>query len=164
VNHFSAWHYLPPPPPPQTHCKYTQMSIVQCTCTVICNCAGHAFLLFLACMQPCSKRHSCPWECSPSRREYWMTYRGPRLSRSGMIWIPPPPPLHQSVSSIGDIQQRLRKRDNLLTREGGERAEGVGGGAIAWSCINNLILSALDSILKLNKQSGGVSVYIYGLF
>ncbi len=165
VTAFTAHRPPFPPPPPPTHCKYTQMSIVQCTCTVICNCAEHAFLLFLACMQPASAIPVYGNALSLAESVEWFM-EDQAFSQSYDLDPPTPTPSSPVSKLYRRHTERLRKRDNLLTREG----EGGGRGSksydseTAWSSINNSILSALDAILKLNKQSGGVSVYIYGLF
>ncbi len=105
-----------------------------------------------------SQRHSCPWECSPTRRECWMNYRGPGFLAA--VWFGffplPPSPLLQLISSIGDTQKDWERETTCWRErgEGGGRGVKSYDGETAWSSINNSILSALDSILKLNKQSG----------
>ncbi len=55
-------------------------------------------------------------------KEYWMIYRGPSFSRDKKNLAPRPPP-NPLLSSVNSTQRtgRRRKRDNLLTGEGGGR-------------------------------------------
>ncbi len=79
-------------------------------------------------------------------RENWMFYGGPDFL--GVVRFHSSPPPLPSVRSTGDAcTGRLRKRDNLMTGEGGEWGGGVKSyeGEKIWSSIYHSILSASTS-------------------
>ncbi len=89
------------------------------------------------------------WYVAP---EHWMIHGGPGFSRRRMIWLlPHPPPSPSPVSKIDHRQTgRLRRRDNLLTWEGGGGEWGAksNDGEETWFSINHLKLSGPTQCLS----------------
>ncbi len=86
-----------------------------------------------------------PREEKAISREFLMIYRGPGPPRGRMIWLLPlPSPPLPSV--------RLRKKDNLLTEEGGGEGAKSYDCVKAWSSRNHSILSvSLFNVLFLYR-------------
>ncbi len=74
-------------------------------------------------------------------REDWTIYRGPSFLAVVLFGSTPPPPLPGSKLDRRHTG-RLRKRDNLLTGEGGDGGRRGADCKNAWSTMNQSILSA----------------------